>query len=109
MGGEPTVTVTGKGKGGRTQEFALSAAIVIAGLPNLWVAAMGTDGSDGPTDVAGAVVNGETLQKAEKLGLDPTKALANNDSHRFFQRAGGHIITGPTGTNVNDLYILLAP
>ena len=109
MGGEPTVTVTGKGKGGRAQEFALSAAMVIAGLPNLWVAAMGTDGSDGPTDVAGAVVNGETLQKAEKLGLDPTKALANNDSHRFFQRAGGHIITGPTGTNVNDLYILLAP
>ena len=108
MGGEPTVRVRGKGKGGRTQEFALSAAIKIAGIPNVWIAAFGTDGTDGPTDAAGAVVDGQTIIRARQAGLDPIKVLANNDSYNFFKNAGGHIKSGPTGTNVNDLYLLLA-
>lgn len=107
-GGEVTVRVTGRGRGGRAQEFALAGASTIAGLKNVWVAAMGTDGRDGPTDAAGAIVNGETLEKACRLQISVTGAKRRNDSYTFFKKVGGHLVTGPTGTNVNDLYLGLA-
>jgi glycerate-2-kinase len=107
-GGETTVTVTGNGKGGRAQEFAAAAAQAIAGLKNVWVAAIGTDGTDGPTDAAGAVVTGETADRARRLGVDLNRALAQHNSYPALKRLGSHIVTGPTGTNVNDLYLLLA-
>ncbi|MDE3225653.1 MAG: glycerate kinase [Nitrospirota bacterium] len=107
-GGELTVTLKGRGLGGRAQEFALAAAPEIAGLPDIWIAAFGTDGTDGPTDAAGASVGGGTALRATRLGLDPMALLARNDSYRFFKKVGGQLYTGPTGTNVNDLYILLA-
>jgi glycerate-2-kinase len=106
-GGELTVTVRGRGRGGRAQEFALAAAAGIAGLPNVWIAGFATDGTDGPTDAAGAVVDGGTLARARARGLNIARLLRRNDSYRFFRRAGGHIVTGPTGTNVNDLYIVI--
>ncbi|WP_455243503.1 glycerate kinase type-2 family protein [Petrachloros mirabilis] len=105
-GGETTVTVKGGGKGGRAQEFAVAAAKVIGGLPNVWVAAVGTDGTDGPTDVAGALVGGQTQAQAERLGIDLDGSLNCNDTYPALKRLGSHIITGPTGTNVNDLYLL---
>jgi glycerate 2-kinase len=107
-GGELTVAVSGSGRGGRAQEFALAASREIAGLEKIWVAGFATDGSDGPTDVAGAVVDGQTVTKAARKGLDVADALLHNDAYTFFKQAGGHIWTGPTGTNVNDLYLLLA-
>ena len=107
-GGELTVTVRGTGRGGRAQEFALAAAHELAGLPNVWIAGFGTDGTDGPTDSAGAVVNGQTLARAQRLHVDAARFLARNDAYRFFNLVGGHIRTGPTGTNVNDLYLLIA-
>jgi glycerate-2-kinase len=107
-GGELTVTVRGSGRGGRAQEFALAAAGEIVGLPNTWVAGFGTDGSDGPTGAAGAVSDGGTWARAKRAGSDPVAALLRNDAYSLFRRCGGHIITGPTGTNVNDLYLLLA-
>ncbi len=107
-GGECTVTIRGDGKGGRAQEFALAAAHEIAGLPNVWVAGFGTDGTDGPTDSAGAVVDGQTVARAERAGLDPKGALLRNDAYPLFTTLDAHIMTGPTGTNVNDLYLLLA-
>lgn len=107
FGGELTVTIRGQGKGGRAQEFALSAAMAIEKLPNIWIAGFGTDGTDGPTDAAGAVVDGQTIQQASKMGIDPIKILDSHDSYTLFQKVGGHIITGETGTNVNDLYIVL--
>jgi glycerate 2-kinase len=106
-GGETTVTVKGRGQGGRAQEFAVGAAKVIAGLPNVWVAAIGTDGTDGPTDVAGALVSGDTLVQAQSLGVDLDSALARNNTYLALRALQSHIITGPTGTNVNDLYLLL--
>ncbi|MBI3611552.1 MAG: glycerate kinase [Nitrospirae bacterium] len=106
-GGELTVTVTGRGKGGRCQEFALAAVKEIAGLTGTTLAAFGTDGSDGPTDAAGAVVDDLTLLRAAEKGLDPDRFLARNDSCRFFKKLGGLIQTGPTGTNVNDIYLML--
>lgn len=107
-GGEPTVTVRGKGKGGRAQELILSAAMKIAGQPNVYVVGFGTDGSDGPTDKAGAIVDGQTIESAKRKGINPLQKLHQNDSHGFFKRVGGHIHTGATGTNVNDVYVLLA-
>jgi hydroxypyruvate reductase len=106
-GGELTVTVSGHGKGGRCQEMALAAVKEIAGLNGTTLAAFGTDGTDGPTDAAGAVVDDTTLFRAARMGLDPDRFLARNDSYRFFKRLNGLIQTGPTGTNVNDLYLLL--
>jgi glycerate-2-kinase len=106
-GGELTVTVTGRGKGGRCQELALAAAKEIAGLSGTTLAAFGTDGTDGPTDAAGAVVDDATLLRAARRGLDPDRFLARNDSYHFFKKLGGLIQTGPTGTNVNDIYLLL--
>jgi glycerate 2-kinase len=107
-GGELTVTVRGKGRGGRAQEFALAAARELAGLPNVWIAGFGTDGTDGPTDAAGAIVDGHTLARAAQLDVDPMDALDRNDAYHFFKTVGGLIHTGPTGTNVNDLYLLIA-
>ena len=104
-GGETTVTVKGQGKGGRNQEFALAAAISIAGEEGVAIAAMGSDGIDGPTEVAGAVVDGRTFHVARRLGIDPLTYLRENDSYTFFKLVGGHIVTGPTGTNVNDFYL----
>jgi glycerate 2-kinase len=106
-GGETTVTVRGNGLGGRNQEFALAAAFDIAGLKNAAVLSAGTDGTDGPTDAAGAIVDGSTLARAKKAGLEASRFLENNDSYRFFAALGDLVHTGPTNTNVMDLRILL--
>ena len=106
-GGETTVTVRGQGKGGRNQELALAAALALEGWPGVHVTALATDGTDGPTDAAGAIVDGETLPRARTLGLDAWAALEANDSYAFFEALGDLIITGPTGTNVNDLLFIL--
>ena len=102
-GGETTVTIRGSGKGGRNQEAALAAAIALAGRPNIALAAFATDGVDGPTDAAGAVVTGDTVSRARLLGLDPRQYLDDNNAYHFFSALGDLIMTGPTGTNVNDL------
>ncbi len=107
-GGETTVTVHGNGLGGRNQELALAAAASIAGLENVAIAALGTDGTDGPTDAAGAICTGRTLQRAADMGLSPLSFLANNDAYHFFESIGDLIVTGPTNTNVNDLTLLFA-
>lgn len=107
-GGELTVTVKGKGIGGRVQEFALAAAPSIDGLSRVFVAGFGTDGIDGPTEAAGAIVDGRTISRAKQKGVSLEAALRENDSHGFFDRVGGHVVTGPTGTNVNDVYMILA-
>ena len=107
-GGEPTVTIKGNGKGGRVQECMVAAAQELAGLHNIFVAGFGTDGTDGPTDAAGAIVDGTTAERASKKGLDISRVLNNHDSYNFFKHVGGHIITGPTGTNVNDIYFIFA-
>ncbi|MEO6308143.1 MAG: glycerate kinase [Nitrospiraceae bacterium] len=106
-GGETTVTVTGKGTGGRAQEFAAAAALEIAGLAKVWVVAIGTDGSDGPTDAAGAVIDGHTVARAQGLSVDLKDALKRHNSYPALKRLHQLIVTGPTGTNVNDLYLLL--
>jgi hydroxypyruvate reductase len=106
-GGETTVAVKRHGLGGRNQELALAAAIAIDGLPNVLIEALATDGTDGPTDAAGAIATGETLSRARDLKLDTRAYLANNDAYHFFQPLDDLIITGPTGTNVNDLLFLL--
>ena len=105
MGGETTVTVRGSGKGGRNQELALGAAATLDGLPQALVAAFGTDGTDGPTDAAGAVVDGTTFARARTNGLNPQAALDANDAYRFFDALDDLIVTGPTNTNVNDLWL----
>jgi glycerate 2-kinase len=106
-GGETTVTIRGKGLGGRNQEFALAAAIDIAGMNDVLLFSAGTDGTDGPTDAAGAFADGQTIAHARKLGLDAAAFLADNDSYHFFEKAGGLVKTGPTGTNVADVRIVL--
>ena len=106
-GGEPTVTVRGKGLGGRNMELALAVSREIKGLPKTVFLSAGTDGSDGPTAAAGAIVDGRTWEKAVKRGVSPEKKLENNDSYHFFKEAGGLVITGPTGTNVMDIHLLL--
>jgi hydroxypyruvate reductase len=106
-GGEPTVTIRGKGLGGRNQEFALAAALAIAGLQNVVILSAGTDGTDGPTDAAGAIADGTTLARAQALGLNAPAFLANNDSYRFFEATGDLVKTGPTGTNVADIQLVL--
>lgn len=105
-GGETTVSVRGVGVGGRNMEVALAASEGIEGMASV-VAALATDGIDGPTVAAGAMVDGSTLVRARALGLDPSKYLSENDSYMFFQSLGDAFITGPTGTNVNDLTIIL--
>jgi len=106
-GGELTVTVRKAGKGGRAQEFALAAALAMQGSSGVWVVGFGTDGRDGPTDAAGAMVDGGTVARGKKKRLAAAAHLKNNDSYGFFKKVGGHVITGPTGTNVNDLYLVL--
>lgn len=106
-GGETTVTVTGKGKGGRNQEIALAAALKLKDLDGVVVASLSTDGIDGPTDAAGALIDGKTLTRAEKIGLNPEEFLANNDSYNFFSKLNDLIFTGPTGTNVNDISVIV--
>ncbi|MFQ6001697.1 MAG: glycerate kinase [Anaerolineae bacterium] len=103
LGGETTVTVKGDGLGGRNQEMALAAALAIEGMKDVLILCAATDGSDGPTDAAGAIAEGDTAARARELGLDARAYLANNDSYHFFQALGDLIITGPTNTNVNDL------
>ena len=106
-GGETTVTVRGDGKGGRSQEFGLAAALHVAGLHDTVVLSGGTDGTDGPTDAAGALVDGRTLARAEALGLQPEAFLHRNDAYHFFQALDDLLLTGPTGTNVMDMVVML--
>lgn len=106
-GGETTVTLRGNGLGGRNQEFVLAAAMDIAGLSDVVIMSAGTDGTDGPTNAAGAIGDGETKQRAEALGLSPRAYLTNNDSYHFFEKLGDLLMTGPTNTNVMDLRLML--
>jgi glycerate-2-kinase len=106
-GGETTVFVVGKGIGGRNQEIALAAAMKLEGLDGVAVASLSTDGVDGPTDAAGAIVDGQSLVRAKEVGLAPEKFLAENDSYHFFSKLGDLIFTGPTGTNVNDVSVIV--
>jgi glycerate 2-kinase len=107
-GGETTVTVRGQGKGGRNQEFALAAALALEGAGNVLLLSAGTDGSDGPTDAAGAMSDGDTVARARERDLDAAGYLARNDSYAFFDALGDLVKTGPTGTNVIDVNIMLA-
>ncbi|MBN1811101.1 MAG: glycerate kinase [Anaerolineae bacterium] len=106
-GGETTVTIRGEGKGGRNQELALAAALALDGWRDVLIMALATDGTDGPTGAAGAIITGETMACARVHGLDAWAALEANDSYRFFDELGDLIHTGPTGTNVNDLLFVL--
>ncbi|HEY0738684.1 MAG TPA: MOFRL family protein, partial [Herpetosiphonaceae bacterium] len=107
-GGETTVTLRGNGLGGRNQELALGAVSALAGLDNTLVIALATDGGDGPTDAAGAVVSGETLACAQAQGLDPATSLQHNDAYHFFAALDDLLRPGPTLTNVNDLLFIAA-
>jgi hydroxypyruvate reductase len=110
IGGETTVTVRGQGRGGRNQEVALAGAAALAGTADILVAAFGTDGTDGPTDAAGAVVDGTTIARGRARNLEPEASLEQNDAYTFFDALDDLIITGPTHTNVNDLTIgLIGP
>jgi hydroxypyruvate reductase len=106
-GGETTVTIRGAGLGGRNQEFALAAALDLDGMPNTGLLSAGTDGTDGPTDAAGAYADGSTVQRAKQAGLDAKRYLVENDSYHFFEPLGDLIKTGPTGTNVMDVRMVL--
>jgi hydroxypyruvate reductase len=106
-GGETVVNLTGHGKGGRNQELALAASVGIAGLTNVAVFSVGSDGTDGPTDAAGGYVDSETHQELTALGIDEYEVLKENDAYHALEKTGGLIITGPTGTNVNDVAVLL--
>lgn len=107
LGGETTVQVTGKGIGGRNQEIALSTVSSLAELKNVAMVSFSTDGIDGPTDAAGAIVDEYSLQRAKELGLDPESYLQDNDSYHFFEKLGDLVLTGPTGTNIVDCTALL--
>ncbi len=106
-GGETSVTVRGKGRGGRNVEFALSLAIALAGEAGIYAIAADTDGVDGTEPVAGALITPDTLARARHLGIDPVQALENNDGHGFFEALGDQVVTGPTQTNVNDFRAIL--
>jgi len=106
-GGEAVVTVKGDGLGGSNLEFALAAAIEIEGIGNMVMVSLGTDGTDGPTHAAGAIVDGNTVRRAKKLGLDPVEFLNRNDSYHFFKNLNDLIITGHTDTNVMDIRLVL--
>jgi glycerate-2-kinase len=107
LGGETTVTVRGGGTGGRNQELALALAIELEGRPGIVAASLGTDGTDGPTDAAGGMVDGDTLARGAAAGLSARDALARNDSHPYLRATGDLLITGPTGTNVSDVVLIL--
>ena len=106
-GGETVVHLTGQGKGGRNQELALAAAPLLAGIPDACVFSVGSDGTDGPTDAAGGYVDGDTMECLKTKGLDVFAALKDNDAYAALAAAGGLIVTGPTGTNVNDVAVAL--
>ena len=106
-GGETIVKLTGRGKGGRNQEFALAAAAELDGLENVCLFSVGSDGTDGPTDAAGGLVDGSTAGKLRELGISIPEVLKNNDAYHALQKVDGLIFTGPTGTNVNDVAVLL--
>lgn len=106
-GGETVVKVTGKGLGGRNQELALYAARELAGQKDVLLFSIGSDGTDGPTDAAGGIVDGETVIKLKEAGVDVEETLLNNDSYHALKKVDGLVITGPTGTNVNDVTVLL--
>jgi glycerate 2-kinase len=106
-GGETTVTVTGKGLGGRNQEIPLAASTKLSGLDGAVIASLTTDGVDGPTDAAGAIADGKTLTRAAESGLSPEQFLLENDSYHFFEKLGDLMFTGPTGTNVNDVSVVI--
>jgi len=106
-GGETTVTVTGRGRGGRNQELVLSASLKIEGLKGVAIASIGTDGIDGPTDAAGAIADGQTTRRAYDKGLEAKEFLRDNDSYNFFSKLGDLVFTGATGTNVNDLAVMV--
>ncbi len=106
-GGEPTVTVRGSGLGGRNTELALAFAIAAEGIEGAGLLSAGTDGTDGPTDAAGAVADGSTVARGRALGLEAAASLADNDSYPFFRALGDLVITGPTGTNVIDVHLLV--
>jgi glycerate 2-kinase len=108
-GGETTVTVRGRGRGGRCQEFALAAALALEAGESLVVLAAGTDGTDGPTDAAGGVVDAATLARGRAAGADAARALSDNDAHAFLSAAGACVVSGPTNTNLLDLYLILRP
>ena len=105
VGGETVVKLTGRGKGGRNQEFALAAAPILAGLPNVALVSVGSDGTDGPTDAAGGCVDGSTAACLLDKGISIDRALAENDAYPTLAAADGLVVTGPTGTNVNDVAI----
>jgi glycerate-2-kinase len=105
-GGETTVTLRGSGRGGRSQELALAAALELDGSRGVALLAAGTDGSDGPTDAAGAFADADTVARGEARGFDARAALGQNDAYRFFEAEGGLLRTGPTGTNVMDLVLV---
>ncbi len=107
FGGETIVRLTGNGKGGRNQEVALAAALEIEGMEDVVVFSFGSDGTDGPTDAAGGLVDGQTLARMRAGSIVPEDSLANNDSYHALKASGDLIITGPTGTNVNDLMVIL--
>jgi hydroxypyruvate reductase len=106
-GGETVVTVRGKGKGGRNQEIALAAAIRISGSTGITVLSFSTDGIDGPTEAAGAIADGTTVERAAERGMMAERHLADNDSYPLFKKLGDLVVTGPTGTNVNDISIAM--
>ncbi len=107
FGGETTLRITGNGLGGRNQHLALAASLLIRDRPEITILSGGTDGNDGPTDAAGAVVDAMTIRSALQKGIDPEKFLARFDSYNFFRECGGHIITGPTLTNVMDIVVVI--
>lgn len=107
FGGETTVKMTGKGAGGRNQHLVLLTALLLRGKPGITILSAGTDGNDGTTDVAGAVVDSDTIAEALSKNINPEKHLTGFDSYHFFKKAGGHIITGPTMTNVMDIIVVI--
>ena len=106
-GGETVVKLTGTGKGGRNQELALAAADQINGMDGICVFSVGSDGTDGPTDAAGGYVDGSTAATLRSFGIEIPRVLKDNDAYHALEKTGGLIITGPTGTNVNDVAVLL--
>lgn len=107
FGGETTLRVKGEGLGGRNQHMALAASLMLAQQNSITFLAAGTDGTDGPTEAAGAIVDCHTVEKAGQLGIRASEWLENFDSYHFFEKAGGHLITGPTHTNVMDMVVIL--
>jgi glycerate-2-kinase len=106
-GGETTVTVRGHGRGGRCQELALAAALSLTAEESLVVLAAGTDGTDGPTDAAGGLIDAGTIGRGRAVGVDARRALDDNDAYAFLTATGDVVVTGPTNTNLLDLYVVL--